>query len=154
MLAIIRIRGEINLSPRIKKTLDLLGLRNVNTCVLVSERNESRKMVDIVKDYVAFGEINEWTTEKLLEKRGRMVGNKKVSETVLKENDCVSFKELSKKIIEKNVGLKNFAGLKPFFRLTPPKKGFERGGIKKAWQAGGALGYRGNEINELLLRMI
>lgn len=43
---------------------------------------------------------------------------------------------------------------KPFFRLQPPRKGFERKGIKKPFAFGGALGYRGEKINDLLERML
>lgn len=43
---------------------------------------------------------------------------------------------------------------KPFYRLSPPRGGFERKGIKKQYARGGASGYRGKEINKLLERMI
>ncbi|RME77660.1 50S ribosomal protein L30 [Candidatus Woesearchaeota archaeon] len=40
------------------------------------------------------------------------------------------------------------------YHLHPPRGGFERGGIKKAYSAGGALGDRGEDINKLIQRMI
>ena len=40
------------------------------------------------------------------------------------------------------------------FNLAPPKKGYESKGIKKTFVQGGALGYRGEKINELIERMI
>ncbi|MBW2996086.1 uL30 family ribosomal protein [Candidatus Woesearchaeota archaeon] len=43
---------------------------------------------------------------------------------------------------------------KKFFRLHPPRKGFERKGIKLPFKVGGALGYRGNKINDLIKKMI
>ena len=43
---------------------------------------------------------------------------------------------------------------KPFFRLNPPRGGYERKGTKVAFKAGGALGYRGTKINDLIKRMI
>jgi len=39
------------------------------------------------------------------------------------------------------------------FRLRPPKKGF-KGKVKRSFAAGGEAGYRGEEINELLKRMV
>ncbi len=42
----------------------------------------------------------------------------------------------------------------PFFRMHPPRGGFERKGIKKSYNAGGVLGYRGSAINDLLKRML
>lgn len=40
------------------------------------------------------------------------------------------------------------------YRLQPPRGGFERKGIKKTFKQGGALGYRGKDINNLIKRMI
>ena len=38
--------------------------------------------------------------------------------------------------------------------LHPPKKGFDVGGIRKYYKMRGACGYRGKEINNLIVRMI
>ncbi len=43
---------------------------------------------------------------------------------------------------------------KLIFRLNPPRGGFERKGIKTPFTLGGALGFRGEKINELIKRMI
>ena len=43
---------------------------------------------------------------------------------------------------------------KLYFRLSPPKKGHGRKGVKHTFKEGGGLGYRGEKINELLKRMI
>lgn len=42
---------------------------------------------------------------------------------------------------------------KKFYRLNPPIRGFGRKGIKASFMSGGALGYRGDRINELIIRM-
>jgi len=44
--------------------------------------------------------------------------------------------------------------VKPYFRLNPPRGGFERKGTKKGFNEGGALGYRGTKIKELIMKMI
>ncbi len=43
---------------------------------------------------------------------------------------------------------------KTFFRMHPPRGGFERKGIKAPFKKGGAYGNRGSEINLLIKRMI
>ena len=43
---------------------------------------------------------------------------------------------------------------KGFFTLHPPKGGFERKGIKTPFTLKGALGYRGDNINILIKKMI
>ncbi|NQU79820.1 uL30 family ribosomal protein [Candidatus Woesearchaeota archaeon] len=40
------------------------------------------------------------------------------------------------------------------FHLHPPRGGFERKGIKRNFVQGGAIGYRGTKINDLIKRMI
>jgi len=40
------------------------------------------------------------------------------------------------------------------YHLNPPRGGYERKGIKMPYTKGGALGYRGKEINALVKRMI
>lgn len=42
----------------------------------------------------------------------------------------------------------------PYFHLSPPRGGFERRGIKNAFADKGALGYRGDKMNDLIKKMI
>ena len=43
-------------------------------------------------------------------------------------------------------------GLKPVMRLHPPRQGYKK--VKRPYSVGGAVGYRGAEIERLLLRML
>jgi len=122
-LAIIRIRGMANVPAKINHVLDLMKLRKKHVCVVVDDTPSIKGMINIIKDYVAWGEVDEETFKLLVEKRGQ-------------------------KDPEDN------SKLKPFFRLCPPRKGFERKGIKRTFTEGGALGYRGSKMNDLLKRMI
>ena len=61
---------------------------------------------------------------------------------------------VEKEFMEFKKELKDIPGLKQFFKLSPPVKGFERMGIKKPFSLGGSLGYRKEKINELLARMM
>jgi large subunit ribosomal protein L30 len=65
----------------------------------------------------------------------------------------ITFGEIDKETYEmlvKKRGKKD----KLFYSLAPPRKGFERKGIKQPFTVGGALGYRGEKINELIKRMV
>ncbi|MBT3303762.1 50S ribosomal protein L30 [Candidatus Woesearchaeota archaeon] len=55
--------------------------------------------------------------------------------------------ETIKKLVEKK-------GQKGYFNLNSPKKGFGRKGIKTVFKLGGALGDRGDKINDLIERML
>ena len=154
MLAVIRIKGMVHLSPAAKMTLKLLKLDRVNQCVLMIESNEIKKMIKKINSLITYGEINQTTLKKMLEKRGRITGNKKIGIASIQENNFKDLEDLTGKIIASKKGMKDFSFVKPIFRLAPPKKGFERRGIKRSFTIGGAAGYRGQKINELLVRMI
>lgn len=151
MLAAIRVRGWVDISPGIKKTLELVGLDRINHLRLVKE--EQRPMLDKAGQYITFGEIDAATLALVVEKRARLVGDKKLDKDFLKEKKFKDFDEMAKAIIEGKTNLKEL-GIKHVFRLGPPKKGYERAGIKKSYTVGGALGYRAGDINALIKRMV
>ncbi len=154
MIAVIRIRGRVGVREDIEKTLRLLRLRRKHTCVVLRPTKDIAGMINKVKDYVTWGEIDRETLKELLIKRGRLVGNKKLTEEYLKEKLGMSLDDVVDKIMKGEMRLRDIPGLKPFFRLSPPRGGFERGGIKRPFHLGGALGYRGRYINDLIRRMI
>lgn len=150
MFAAVRLRGEVSVDKKIKDTLSLLKLHKINHCVLVPDTPSYRGMLQVVKDYVAFGEVDPEVLATLLQKRGRMVGNKPLTDNDLKENSKFnSFEELSQAIVEGKVSFDDL-DLKPVLRLHPP-----RGGLKNIkWHfRKGELGYQGDEINNLLHKM-
>ncbi|MEM3405638.1 MAG: 50S ribosomal protein L30 [Candidatus Pacearchaeota archaeon] len=138
MIAIIRIRGLVDVRRDIKEALYRLRLRKKFSCVVVNENKQIEGILKKIRNYVTYGKINEDTLKLLIEKRGKKVGNKLVK------------KEEINKIIEeiKNNKIKT---IKPFFRLHPP-----RGGLKNIKQhyPKGDLGDRKEKINELIKRML
>lgn len=72
-----------------------------------------------------------------------------------KAKDYITYGEISedilRKLLEKKKPIKQ-TEKKIIFRLPNPKKGFRS--IKKGYKQGGDLGYRGEEINELLGRIV
>jgi large subunit ribosomal protein L30 len=62
--------------------------------------------------------------------------------------------ETYKELVDKRGSKDKTGKLKNVFRLSPPRKGFERKGIKQSFSNGGALGNRKEKINDLLKRMI
>lgn len=138
MICVIRIRGRVNLNKNTKETLERLRLGKKYTCVVINPNKEQSGMIKKMRDLVAFGEISKDVFEKLIETRGQRLDKKK--------------KVDSKKIIEELEKGKSYGelGLKPFFRLHPP-----RGGINsKVHFPKGVLGNNGEKINELVLRML
>lgn len=152
MFAVIRIRGSAGLRKEIRDTLNMLKLKAPNNCVLVPENESYKGMLQKCKDVCTWGEIDKATLVKLLQKRLRAEGDKRVDEKTLKEiTNFNNFEEFAEALISEKVKLKDFKKLKRVFRLKPPSKGFKS--VKEAWPKGD-LGYRGKDINELLERMI
>ena len=144
MIAAIRIRGLVGKSKDINNTFQRLRLRKKHVCVLLPEKAEIKGMINKVRNYITYVEIDKETLKELIEKRGKFVGDKKVGNV---EEEFVN------KLIEGKTTLKE-KKIKPFFRLHPPKKGFGAGGIKKPFKERGALGYRGKDINVLIRKML
>ena len=139
-IAIIRVRGDVNLKTKIKDTLKLLRLYRKNFCVVIEDNASFKGMIIKAKDYVTYGEISDDVYKLLVEKRGEEYKRReKDSKEKISYNKFISVD--GKKI-------------KPYFRLNPPKKGFGRKGIKVSFKSHGALGYRADKINDLLKRMI
>jgi len=138
-LAVIRVRGLCKVEKGIKDTMNLLRLYRRNFCVVVPNNEKYSGMVKKAKDYTTWGEISDETFNLLVEKRGEEYKGKSSSK---KEDDSGKFIKKGDKKIKK------------FFRLNMPKKGFGRKGIKFPFSKGGALGYRGEKINELIKRML
>ena len=139
-IAVIRIRGRIKVRHDIKNALNMLRLYRKNYCAVLDASPDNLGMIKKVKDYVTWGELDDETFKLLVEKRGMPYKSG--------EKD-VRGKIAYKKFIV--VGDKKY---KRFFRLHPPKGGFERKGVKIPFSIGGALGYRGDKVNELVKRMI
>ncbi len=68
-LAAVRVRGDVRLSPDVRKTLDLLRMRKRHVCIVVNDEASVRGMFQLVKDYVAYGEMDEETYALLESKR-------------------------------------------------------------------------------------
>ncbi len=151
--AVIRVRGTVNIKEDIEDTMEMLRLNRVNHCVVIPDTPSYRGMLQKVKDYVTWGEIDEPTMTQLLLLRGRIDGGHPISEGFVRENtEYNSIGELAKAVCDNKLNLSKIDGFKPVFRLNPPRKGYRT--IKRAYSVGGALGYRGKDINALLERMM
>ncbi|MEA3379065.1 MAG: 50S ribosomal protein L30 [Nanoarchaeota archaeon] len=153
-IAIIRISGNCGLRFVIKDTLKMLRLYKKFTCIVIPNTPAYLGMLKKVKDFVTWGEIDDKTFTELLLKRGKLPGKQVISEQYIKAKTKLSVSDFVKEYFAFKKDLKDIPGLKSFFRLNPPKNGFEKKGTKKPFSMGGVLGYRKDKINELIKRMI
>ncbi len=138
MIIAIRISGMVDVPENVNHLLDNINLRRKYAAILIEETPENMKMLNQIRSFVAFGKITNENLVKLISMRGERSDSKKIdAEAVVKNLDKKSLRE---------------QGLKPFFRLHPPRKGIES---KKHFGIGkGVLGDNKEHINALLERML
>lgn len=134
MICIIRISGEVKIREEVRETFRRLGLTRKYSCIVLDKPTQVELgMLKMVKDFIAFGEINKEMFDRLVEKRGHKPKKVKGANTKFKKEQ------------------------RQVFRLHPARGGMntkqhyslEKGNIKR-----GVLGNHGNKINELLERML
>ncbi|ASJ08603.1 50S ribosomal protein L30 [Thermococcus siculi] len=152
-LALIRLRSGIRAKGDVRDTLAMLRLHRINHLVLVDDTPSYKGMVQKVKDYITWGEIDKETLAALIRKRGRLIGNKPITDEYVKEKLGMTIEEFAEKVVNGEMKLTDLPNIKPVFRLHPPRGGL-KGGKKRSFKEGGALGYRGEKINELIERML
>ena len=140
MLAVVRIRGINEIRIATEDTLRMLRVYRKNYCVVLPNTPVYVGMIKQAKDYITWGEIDNDTLSMLIEKRAEeFKGRETDNQGKFNSNDFA---------------IVNGKKIKKFFRLNAPKKGYGKKGIKHTFTNGGALGYRGVAINELIRRMV
>lgn len=142
LFAVVMVRGVVGTNRKLKDTLRMLRLDRINHCVIVPKNQNYDGMLHKARNFITWGEIDRETLEKLVSKRGRFAGDKRVT-------DLNYAKELAQLMLS-GKKVKDI-GIKPVFRLSPPSKGYKS---TKVLYPRGSLGYRGEKINELIKRMI
>lgn len=152
-LVAVRIRGLSDISTEVKDTLNMLRLTRNCHATLLDDRPGYAGMLRKSKDCLTWGEISQENILQLLEKRGRLIGDKRFTDEYAKELGYESLNDLAESLFKVDVEFNSLPEVKPVFRLHPPKKGF-KGKIKRSYASGGEAGYRGEAINDLLKRMV
>ena len=153
-IAVIRIKGKPGMRHDVKATFEKLRLYNKYTCVVITNDPSHLGMLEKIKNDATWGEIDEETCEALFKARGKLPGNKRLTDDYLKEKTKSDIARFAKDFISFKKEIKDVPGLKSFFKLNPPVKGFERKGIKVPFAQGGVVGYRKDKIKDILTRML
>ncbi len=152
----VRLRGTATDDPNVRKTMQTLALKSAFSARLLENNPSILGMLRTAKSLVAWGEANPTTVETLLRKRAEREAEKKVDDDFARlffnKHDVG---DLANSVVTGEVSVSKLcdAGVKPTFRLHPPRGGFRRS-IRRAATDGGELGARGGDINRLVQRMI
>ncbi|HLN89258.1 MAG TPA: 50S ribosomal protein L30 [Candidatus Binatia bacterium] len=152
-LVVVRIRGTVSAQREATETLELLHLGHTNHAVLIDSRPAYKGMLQRINSYVTYGEPTKETVAMMLQKRGFLAGDKKLTDEYLTKIGYKGVDDLAADIVSCKVQFGKLPGVQARFRLHPPSKGY-KGKTKKGFKAGGEAGYRGEAINKLVQRMV
>ena len=152
-IAIVRVRGHAKIKRSAVETMDMMKLTRPNHCVLLPETPTTKGMLQVVKDFVTWGEVGHETIARMLFQRGEVIGGGRLTDAYVKENSKYpSILSLAKAMDKGEAKVSDVKGLKPVLRLPPPRKGHKS--TRRSFSDGGSLGYRGANIEELVDRML
>ena len=158
---VIRVRGIIGISPKVKKILQLLRLRQLHNGVFVKLNAATVKMLRLVEPFIAYGYPNLKTIRELLYKRGfgKVSGSRvpiscnSVIGAELNNIGVKSVEDVVHEIYTCGPHFKETANFLWPFKLQSPRGGFI-GKKLNHFIEGGACGYQGDKINRLVKKMI
>jgi large subunit ribosomal protein L7e len=157
---VIRIRGIMQVNPKVRKILQLLRLRQINNGSFVILNGATIKMLRLVEPYIAYGNPNLKSVRELIYKRGygRLAGKR----LPLVSNDLIEKKlapagikgieDLIHEIYTVGPRFKEANNFLWTFKLNSPKHGLPHKLIHFA--EGGQAGNRGVFIDGLIQQML
>ena len=157
---VVRIRGIMGMSPKVRKVLQLLRLRQIHNAVFVRLNKATLQMLQIVSPYIAWGYPNLKTVRELVYKRGFGKVNKQripiadnsVVEDGLGEKDIICVEDLVHEIYTVGPNFKKANNFLWPFKLSSPLGGFSKKLLH--YNEGGESGNREEYINRLAQRML
>merc|ERR1712038_622828 len=156
---VIRIRGVNQVSPKVKKALQLLRLRQIHNGVFVKLNKSTLNMLRLVEPYVAWGYPNLKSVRELIMKRGYAkinhqripITDNQIIEGTLGGENIICVEDLIHEIITVGANFKKANNFLWPFKLNSPT-----GGMHKKTNhvvEGGAHGNREDLINQLIRKM-
>jgi large subunit ribosomal protein L30 len=149
----VRLKGHRRIRIETEDAMKSLRLTRANHAVVLPTTPDVRGQLQKIQDYVTFGTVGAPEISQLIRTRGRLEGDKPVTDAdVAKGTSYKSIDDFSNAIADGKAKYADLKGVKPIFRLAPPRKGLKS--LKRHVGAHGDLGNRGEGIKDLLARMI
>jgi len=156
---VIRIRGINQVSPKVKKALQLLRLRQINNGVFVKLNKSTLNMLRLVEPFIAWGYPNLKTIRDLVYKRGFAkinhqriaISNNEVVEQVLGSSGIVCVEDLIHEIVTVGPNFKKANNFLWPFKLSCPTGGMRN--KTNHFVEGGDHGNREDFINQMVRKM-
>jgi len=157
---VIRIRGINKLSPKQKKIMQLLRLRQLHNGTFVKLNRATWNMIRFVEPLITYGYPTRSTTSKLVYARGFAKVNRSripINDNSVIDNSLGKYgiscvEDLIHELWTVGPHFKEANNFLWPFKLNSPAKGFEK--KRHPYQRGGAWGNREENVNELIVRML
>lgn len=149
---VVRMRGQIDIPYWAKTTLNLLKLEKKFRATIIPSKENTLGMLNKIKHYVSWQEANVDIAKELLDKKGRKSGYKKITNDDLTKLGFKTVDDLAASVIDGKTTMSKIKPIKPWFALSPPKRGFKRS-TRKTYGEGGILG-QNQELIDLVRSMI
>jgi large subunit ribosomal protein L7e len=159
LVFVIRIRGIIGVSPKVRKILQLFRLRQIHMGVFVRLNGATSNMLKLVEPYITYGYPNLKTVRELIYKRGFVKYNGQ--RLPITDNSIISaglgrygihgVEDLVHEIFTVGDHFKEASNYLWPFKLSSPKGGFAS--KLNHFNEFGQAGLRGKYINKLVRRM-
>jgi len=156
---VIRIRGINQVSPKVRKVLQLFRLRQINNAVFVRLNKATLQMLRMAEPMITWGYPNLKTVKELIYKRGHgKVQNRRtplsdnaIIENALGKQGIICMEDLIHEIFTVGPNFKQASNFLWPLKLSAPKGGFEK--ITNHFVEGGDHGNREDKINALVRKM-
>jgi large subunit ribosomal protein L30 len=124
LLLVVNLHGSINSSAPVRKALNELWVARKFSASVVTDDGPTVGMLRLCKDYVAWCPADEGLLSDLLKKRGMVSSSRDLDQVALKALGFKNHEDLASKMVKDQVRLSAVKGVLPYFRLAPPKGGF------------------------------
>ena len=149
---VIRIKGQADVPYWANTTLRLLKLEKKYRAIILPVKENTDGMLKKIQQFVSWQEVDLPTTKELLDKKGRRSGYKKITPEDISKAGFKTINELAASLTEGKISMTKIKPLKPWFALSPPRKGFKRS-TKRLYGQKGILGHN-KELTTLVKRMM
>jgi len=156
---VVRIKGINGTSPRVRKILQLLRLRQINNGTFLRLNKPILKMLNLVEPYIAWGYPNLKTVRELVYKRGfgkvlkqRIpLNNNQIIEDALGRHKILCIEDIIHEIFTVGPAFKEVNNFLWPFKLSNPRGGFEN--KQRHFIERGDFGNRREHVNALIQAM-
>ncbi len=152
LVLVLNLHGKINSSAPVRKALGELKVERKFSASVVTDDANTVGMLKLCKDYVAWSPVDVELLTTLLKERGMVSTTSRLGTEALSAMGFKKHQDLAEKMVKEQLRLSQVKGVRPFFRLAPPKGGFKVS-LRRQFSESGLLGSN-SKLSELVRRML